>query len=84
MRRGVCSDKSASESGKCSMRVHALCTVIQKTQIIKDLGQKRVPCASMHDVLDQSPEVAVAHNCAIEGIFDQMPESEKIVLEAAT
>ena len=84
MRRGVCSDKSASAAGKCSMRVLALCTVIQKTQIIKDLRQKSVPCASMHDVLDQSPQVAVANNRAIVGIFDQMPESAKIVLEAAT
>jgi superfamily II DNA helicase RecQ len=37
----------------------------------------------MHDALDQSPQVVVANNCAIVGIFDQLPKSAQFILEAA-
>lgn len=53
-----------------------------KTQIIKDLQQKGVPCASMHTVMEQSAQVAVANNCVLVGIFDQIPDSAKFVIEA--
>lgn len=52
------------------------------TQIIKDIKAKGLPCASMHEAMDQSAEVAVANNCVIVGIFDQIPDSAQFVFEA--
>jgi hypothetical protein len=52
------------------------------TQIIKDLKAKGLPCASMHEAMEQSANVAVANNCALVGIFDQIPDSAQFVCEA--
>lgn len=53
-----------------------------KTQIIKDLKAKGLPCASMHEAMEQSADVAVANNCVLVGIFDHVPDSAIFICEA--
>ncbi len=57
-------------------------TMTNTTQIIKDLNAKGLPCASMHEAMEQSYQVAVANNCALVGIFDQIPDSVQFGIEA--
>jgi hypothetical protein len=41
-----------------------------------------IPCASMHKAKEQSAQVAVANNCVLVGIFDQLPDSARFLIEA--
>ena len=36
----------------------------------------------MHEAMEQSADVAVANNCVLVGIFDQVPDSAQFVEEA--